>query len=419
MEKRLNVLVTALGCSPVKGSEYGSAWGWVNAIANRGHTVHVITREVEKDDITRYLINNQNCSGLNFYFVDALPNYEIKEGRFKFLAYLYIFLWQLMAVARSHTICRDKSIDLVHHLSYGGIRLPSFLWILGKPLIVGPLGGGERAPWRLRKSYPMSGWIKDLIRDLSNWWVSYDPLVQISFRKAFLILLRTKDNERLVSKVDRKKIRIVLNNSIKCEDFFPREFRGDQFNVLMAGRFLYWKGMHLGLQAFARAAADDARYSLTIVGQGPEEIMLRKLSQELGVSSKINWIEWVTRREMRELLSRHDLVLFPSLHDSGGNVILEGASVGTPTVCLDLGGPGAMVSDDRGIKVPVDDIAEPEIADELACALRKLADDPNLMRSLSLGARRWAETCNADQIVSNVYTEVEEFLFQQKTNLNL
>ena len=39
-----------------------------------------------------------------------------------------------------------------------------------------------------------------------------------------------------------------------------------------------------------------------------------------------------------ELFGSHDLFLFPSLHDSGGFVVLEALSHGLPVVCLDLGG---------------------------------------------------------------------------------
>ena len=34
----------------------------------------------------------------------------------------------------------------------------------------------------------------------------------------------------------------------------------------------------------------------------------------------------------------HDFLLFPSLHDSGGFVVLEALCHGMPVLCLDLGG---------------------------------------------------------------------------------
>src|SRR5262249_17128782 len=48
--------------------------------------------------------------------------------------------------------------------------------------------------------------------------------------------------------------------------------------------------------------------------------------------------------ELFELYDTHSLLLFPSLHDSGGFVVLEALSHGLPVVCLDLGGPREIVT---------------------------------------------------------------------------
>ena len=46
---------------------------------------------------------------------------------------------------------------------------------------------------------------------------------------------------------------------------------------------------------------------------------------------------------MGELYRRHDALLFPSLHDFSGNVVLEALVHRLPVVCLDLGGPAELV----------------------------------------------------------------------------
>ena len=61
-----------------------------------------------------------------------------------------------------------------------------------------------------------------------------------------------------------------------------------EFRVLYVGRFLYWKGMHLGLAAFARMRAQYPDARLTIIGQGPEEKRWRWLVEQLEISAQLD-----------------------------------------------------------------------------------------------------------------------------------
>ena len=46
-----------------------------------------------------------------------------------------------------------------------------------------------------------------------------------------------------------------------------------------------------------------------------------------------------------------DLFVYPSLHNSSGNAVLEALSFGLPVVCLDLGGPAQIVTPKSGVIV--------------------------------------------------------------------
>jgi len=86
--------------------------------------------------------------------------------------------------------------------------------------------------------------------------------------------------------------------------------------------------------------------------------------------------------------STHDAFLFPSLHDSSGNAVLEALSCGLPVVCLDVGGPAVLVDSSCGFRVQA---GEPPLAvDTLAQALATLADDAVLARAMSEAATRRA-----------------------------
>jgi glycosyltransferase involved in cell wall biosynthesis len=57
---------------------------------------------------------------------------------------------------------------------------------------------------------------------------------------------------------------------------------------------------------------------------------------------------WLPQEKLFEQYQTHDLLVYPSLHDSSGNAVLEALSFGLPVVCLDLGGPAQIVTSESG-----------------------------------------------------------------------
>jgi glycosyltransferase involved in cell wall biosynthesis len=89
-------------------------------------------------------------------------------------------------------------------------------------------------------------------------------------------------------------------------------------------------------------------------------------------------------------IASSDVILFPSLRDGGGTVVIEAMSVGKPVVCLDIGGPGLHVTEQCGIKLSP---AEPAVTvSRLADALERLYQDEDLRIQLGKAARERADT---------------------------
>jgi glycosyltransferase involved in cell wall biosynthesis len=130
------------------------------------------------------------------------------------------------------------------------------------------------------------------------------------------------------------------------------------------------------------------------------------MTETLGISEHIEWVKWVDRSELPALFIAHDALLFPSLHDSGGMVVLEAMSHGLPVVCLDIGGPGAMVDDTCGRVIRTDGMSETEVVCSLSDAMACLAKDVDLRRRLSEGAMARAEDYDWSRVVRRLYSEV-------------
>lgn len=402
----MRILLSAYACEPGKGSEPGVGWRWALELARRGHEVWVLTRENNRPGIERGLQGLPEASRLHFAYYDLPPWARCwkKGGRG---VHLYYLLWQLGVVRVAGELHERVGFDLVHHITFGVFRQPSFLWRLGIPLVFGPLGGGEHAPFAMRRGFGWTGWLKDLLRDCVNLIAFLDPVLCKTFSAARLIVVKTQQTLDFVPRSARDKALIALEIGIDVSDEPPQLNPDAAFRVLFVGRFIYWKGGHLAIRAFAEFARANPKASFTLVGKGPERVQWVALAAELGITNQVRFIDWMPQEQLAALYRSYQVFLFPSLHDSSGNVVLEALSHALPVVCLKLGGPAMLVDERCGRAVEVTGLNEQAVIDRLAEALREIAASADLRSQLRAGALARAGEYSWDQVVSGLYDRIE------------
>ena len=165
----------------------------------------------------------------------------------------------------------------------------------------------------------------------------------------------------------------------------PMTRDAETFRVISIGRFLGWKGYHLGIQAFAKLLASAPASEYWIIGTGPENEHLKALAQKLGVSDKVHFMGKLPRNEVMQRLGDANVFLHPSLHDTGSWAVLEAMSAGLPVVCLRRGGPAILVADETGLRIPVN--TPEQTINDLSLALLQLAKNPDLCLQMGLAGR--------------------------------
>src|SRR5262249_42444206 len=161
----------------------------------------------------------------------------------------------------------------------------SFLWRLGIPFVFGPVGGGERAPFRLRRSMTAKGKFKEFARDLINVTSRLDPFLRTCLARADLIFARTRETQSMLPRAVQSKVRLrqeIGGYPARRAPDATHARSGRPFRAIFAGRLLEIKGMHLGLRAFGLLTRHYPDSELTIVGSGPGEPLLRDLAKQLG-----------------------------------------------------------------------------------------------------------------------------------------
>jgi glycosyltransferase involved in cell wall biosynthesis len=409
----MRILLSAFVCAPHSGSEDGVGWNWAVEAARLGHEVIVLTQTEARDEIEAALASGGLPASLRFEFfmprwLDLFQRKGVALGWAQPTWRLTHLTWQILAYRHARQGLAAWQADLVHHITYGGIRHPTLMGRLPLPLVLGPLGGGERAPFALRRGFGWRGWLIDLARDLHTWLIRFDPITRRACADALVIYVKTAESGRALPARRRDKIEVRLEIGTHEPKVDPRPVRrsGEPLRLLFAARFLYWKGMHLGLRAVAELMGRGVEVRLTMLGEGPAEAGWRRLAAALGIAHAIDWRPWVEYDQLGALYRAHDVLLYPSLHDSSGNVVLESLTHGLPVVCLDLGGPAEMVDASCGRVVATGGRSEAACARALADALESLARADEVLERLSAGAEARARAQRWPAVVADLYADV-------------
>lgn len=386
----MKILLSAFACEPDRGSEFAVGWNWALSLVRAGHEVVVLTCSESRPAIERTIQRMQLGQQLRCAYFDVPKPFRWQS---RGPLHLHAALWQWLAVRFARELHEREKFDRVHHVTYAGLRIPSFMGRLGIPFVFGPVGGGERAPWRLRWGYSLYGLLHDAARDAANALIPFTPFMTETLERAERIYVTSAETLRLLPQRFRDKAQVEL--AIGAEEpeaaigrASPRPApRKDRFRVLYAGRFVDYKGMHLGLPAFARLVQAIPSARLTMAGDGPMKRRWQKLAEDLGIAAKIDWLPWQDHHGMATLYAEHDVLLFSAMHDTGGMVVLEAMHHGLPVVCLKIGGPAALVDASCGYAVDPADKSASQVIAEMGDALINLARDTTRI-PLAQGARQ-------------------------------
>jgi glycosyltransferase involved in cell wall biosynthesis len=402
------VLISAYSCGPNKGSEPGIGWNTVWQAAQK-HDVWVITRPKNRVAIEGVLAE-QLLPNVQFYYLD-LPHWARLWKKGSRGVHLYFYLWQVAAFFAAKKLSRRIRFDVAHHITFGTYSYPSFLGFLGIPYIWGPVGGGESAPFAFWKTFGWKGFLFEAVRSMARKRGEWDPLVRRTAQKAAVAIATTEETATRVRSLGAKEtitqsVAALDQTDLRALRRIPARNSG-AIRIFSAGRLLHWKGFHLGIEAFSRLLLKFPESEYWMIGEGPERRRLENLAKRLGAFPRMKFFGELTRAETLQKMAECDVMLFPSMHDSGGWASVEAMAAGRPVICLDLGGPALQVDETTGYKIPATSPAES--IQGIAQSLAALAKDRGLLERMSLASRARVE----DQFNWSRVGEAFEELYQE------
>ena len=151
--------------------------------------------------------------------------------------------------------------------------------------------------------------------------------------------------------------------------------------AVAVGRLVPVKGFGLLVRAWEKVAAVHPDWKLEIWGDGPERGSLERLVRGKGLEKNV-LLRGATG-EVREKLLQSSMLVFPSLFEGFGMVLVEAMACGVPCVAFECPcGPRDVISpEEDGLLVPPGD------TDALARAIIRLMEQPELRSRMGEAAR--------------------------------
>lgn len=116
------------------------------------------------------------------------------------------------------------------------------------------------------------------------------------------------------------------------------------------------KGMDLVIPAFTKAAANNPRIKLLIVGDGTLRGSMENQARNSGMEDRIEFLGRKLQSELQELYDKIDILLMPSRSEGFGLTALEGMARGCVPVVANVGGLPEVVTEENGFLHKSEDI---------------------------------------------------------------
>jgi glycosyltransferase involved in cell wall biosynthesis len=363
-------------------------------VVNRHDFIDVVVRNADRDRFWLGVCTFSERSSIESprYADDGIPHWVIPARSRKGYP---------IAALRLARLLRSHRIDVVHTHHYD-------------PTVVGWMATRLQRPTRLVVGRHYSDAIYLNATGLRRrGLLAIEGLVNRASSAIVVPTTMTRDVV-LGQRVDRAKVEVIpyAFDPVRFEEP-PAEALADARQVIgsdadfVVGTFarLYRdKGHRYLAEAIARLpAATRDGFRWVVVGDGPDRPVLERLVQDLGLDRVTMFVGW--RTDALVLMAACDAVVQPTIQEAFSQVMVEALWLQRPLVISRVSGVDDLVVD--GVSAIV---VAPRNPDDLAAAIVRLREDPELRRSMAEKGKRVVETTlTTDRVVpryESVYRRV-------------
>jgi glycosyltransferase involved in cell wall biosynthesis len=200
-----------------------------------------------------------------------------------------------------------------------------------------------------------------------------------------------------------ESLSLIPGSGVNLEKFAPSVVqKTGNVKILMASRILIDKGVREYVAAARKILALRAGVTFFLAGTpdpgNPSAIGIEEI-ETWGDTKGFEYLNYV--ENMKELLDSIDIAVLPSYREGLPRSLLEASACQLPCVASDVPGCHDVVND--GV---TGYLIEPKTTGELAVAMEKLIDDPDLRKRMGLAARERVARLYSEEMVIDKTLEI-------------
>jgi len=280
---------------------------------------------------------------------------------------------------------RNNDFDIVHRISPLSPTKPSIIAKKCKkiniPFIWGPIAGG--LPWP-------EGYNKE--RNKEKEWLSYLrsaykllPGYKSSRENATALIIASIATWKQVPEKYHNKCVYIPENAIDPERFNINynNKSDDTLKLVFIGRLVPYKCPDIAIEA-SRKLLENGDATMDIIGDGPEMDKLVNLVSSYNLADKVKFHSNIPHKQVQEIMRNCDILVFPSIREFGGGVVLEAMALGVVPIVVNYGGPPELLTSKNGIKVDISD--KKALINKFANEIEKLNSNRALLTNMAENA---------------------------------
>ncbi|MCZ0963315.1 glycosyltransferase family 4 protein [Paracoccus benzoatiresistens] len=389
------MLLVAEAANPEWASVPLVGWSLASAIAAQTDA-HIVTQVRNREAFLRAgLVEGEDFTAINTEHIER-PLWQAakrlglgEKGGWTLLAAMSSFLYpyfERQVWKKFGDRIRAREFDMVHRITP---VMPTAAGVLaercqaaGIPFMLGPINGG--VPWP--KGFA------DL-RTKEREWLSMvrgfyrlNPTWRRMLKASNVILCGSGFALAGLPERYRAKAILMPENGIDPSRFTRVAVQDGSLplRACFIGRLVPYKAAALAIEAAIPFLA-SGQMTFDIIGDGPEREALEAQVAAAGLGQVVTFHGWLDHRQVQDVAVRNQILLFPSIREFGGGVVLEAMALGLVPVVVNYAGPGELVDSDVGLKVPIADAKE--ITVSLRGLLGGLISDPSVLAKKSEAGR--------------------------------
>ena len=301
----MNILLLSQFFSTTKGGgEYVFSL-MAQLLADSGNNVWIITNKIKGEMYPTHK---------NIKIIFVSPSLDFRGGHPP--TFKDNMIYSLCAIIKGFSIIKKEKIEIIHSNNFAPALSGSVLSLL--------------------TSKPHITVIHDVFSLFDNFWDQWGKQEGVSRLSVLLgpifekLIIRLKCSAiHTVSEASKddlikfgtKKPIYVIHNAIAINNTNNSETIHSQF--IYIGRLIFYKNLEVVIKSINIVKQTYPRITLIIVGGGPNKNSLEQLVNALNLQDNVKFKGHVSDEEKNELLSSSQAMVFPSLCEGFGLVILE------------------------------------------------------------------------------------------------